>query len=282
MQFFFIIEKMKTVIKHKTKITTTILSLGIVITLILPFFWMFLSTFKTNTEIFTYHQIFPNFFSTHFYKIFFNHPQNFLAHFWNSLEISILQTILTLILSISAGFVFANYSFKMKRILFLSFLTLIFIPKQIIALHLFEWMNTLNLIDTPLSVIFPGMLSGLGLLYFTQVFQKIPSSILDTLRIEGVSEFRIILHLFSFIKAPCIAYFFIHFTLSWNEYLIPLLMLHSNEKQTLALSIGKISGNLRDPYALMMIGGSLAIIPVFILYLTTQKYFTSALKNLKF
>ena len=258
----------------------SLLSIFIVLVLALPFFWMIFASFKTNIEIFSHQDFFPKEWNLKYYQMFFEHSHHFLDYFFNSFFISICQTTLALVLSIPCAFIFTYYSFKGKKTLLLIFLTLIFIPKQILALPFFEWMYTLNLLDNSTPIIFSGALSGIALLYFIQVFKKIPVSFIDSLRIEGVHEFRLLFYVLPSLKSSCIAYFFIHFILSWNEYLIPLLILQSQDKKTLVLSIGQISGNLREPYALIMIAGILAILPVSLLYFLTQKHFYSALKKI--
>jgi ABC-type glycerol-3-phosphate transport system permease component len=107
------------------------------------------------------------------------------------LVIATIQTALALTLSASAGFVFAKYSFSGKRALFALAVLVVLIPRQVMVLPIFTWMNVLGLLDGPWSVIWPGAVSGIGILYFTQVFKRVPDELLDLARSEGATEYGV-------------------------------------------------------------------------------------------
>src|SRR5690606_2992215 len=146
------------------------------------------------------------------------YPRQYL----NSLVIAALQTCLALALSAAAGFVFAKHAFRGKRALFALAVLVVLIPRQVMVLPLFTWMNDLGLLDGMWSVIWPGAVSGIGVLYFTQVCKRIPDELLDMARSEGASEYRVFLASLPLIKPALIAYALIHFILAWHEHLIPM------------------------------------------------------------
>lgn len=247
-----------------------------------PFLWMFLATFKSNPEIFRPFPLLPEEFHFRHYRSLLSgewipYPRQFL----NSLFIATVQTVLAVSLSAAAGFTFAKHSFKGKRALFALAVLVVLIPRQVMVLPLFTWMNDLRLLDGPWSVIWPGAVSGIGVIYFTQVCKRLPDELLDMARSEGASEYRVFLAILPLIRPALIAYGLIHFILAWHEHLIPLVMLSAPEHMTAGVALSSLYGSsLRIPYGLLMAGSAMTVIPTVLLYLLVQKHFKSSLAEL--
>jgi multiple sugar transport system permease protein len=247
-----------------------------------PFLWMVLATFKANPEIFRPFPLLPEEFHLRHYRSLLSgewipYPRQFL----NSLVIATVQTLLALGLSASAGFVFAKHAFRGKRALFALAVLVVLIPRQVMVLPLFVWMNDLHLLDGPWSVIWPGAVSGIGVIYFTQVCKRIPDELLDMARSEGASEYRAFLSILPLIRPALIAYGLIHFIMAWHEHLIPLVMLSTPEHMTSGVALSSLYGSsLRIPYGLLMTGSALTVVPTALLYLLVQKHFKSSLAEL--
>ena len=159
-----------------------------------PFLWMVMATFKANPEIFSPFPLLPETFHLRHYRALLSgewipYPRQFL----NSLFIASAQTLLALGLSAAAGFVFAKHDFRGRKPLFALAVLVVLIPRQVMVLPLFTWMNDLKLLDGPWSVIWPGAVSGIGVIYFTQVCKRLPDELLDMARSEGASEYRVFL-----------------------------------------------------------------------------------------
>ena len=137
---------------------------GSVIVCLYPFLWMFLSSFKTNREIYQPTLLFPENFEIDSYQSLFSEQYlSFYSFFSNSLFISGLQALFATLITSAAAFVFAKYSFRGKSFLFGVAILVILIPKQAMAVPLFDWMLWLGLQGTSWSLIFPGIASGLGI-----------------------------------------------------------------------------------------------------------------------
>jgi multiple sugar transport system permease protein len=247
-----------------------------------PFLWMVLATFKANPEIFRPFPLLPDEFHLRHYRSLLSgewipYPRQFL----NSLVIATVQTALAVGLSAAAGFVFAKHGFRGKRPLFALAVLVVLIPRQVMVLPLFTWMNDLRLLDGPWSVIWPGAVSGIGVIYFTQVCKRVPDELLDMARSEGASEYRVFLAALPLIRPGLIAYGLIHFIMAWHEHLIPLVMLSSPERMTSGVALSSLYGSsLRIPYGLLMTGSALTVLPTALLYLLVQKHFKSSLAEL--
>ena len=246
-----------------------------------PFAWMFLSTFKSNLEVFTPLAIFPEKFHLQYYReLFSGEWLPYTRQYLNSLIIACGQTAGALLLSVTAGYVFGQYRFKGYKVLYAMALLVILIPRQVMVLPLFVWFNTIRILDQPLAVILPGIVTGIGILYFTLVFRHLPAELLDLARTEGASEYKIFLISLPLIKPAILTYGMIHFILSWHEHLIPMVMLSSQSQMTVCVSLHSVVGSLRIPFALLMAGSLFTVIPTVFLYLLIHKHFKSSLADL--
>lgn len=247
-----------------------------------PFLWMVLATFKANPEIFNTFPLWPEeFHFRHYRSLLSGEWIPFPRQFLNSLVIAVAQTLIALAFSAAAGFVFAKYAFRGKRPLFGLAVLVVLIPRQILVLPLFVWMNELHLLDGVWSVIWPGAVSGIGVLFFTQACKRLPDDLLDMARTEGASEYRLFLACLPLLKPSLIAYGLIHFILAWHEHLIPLVMLSTPEHMTAGVALSSLYGSsLRIPYGLLMAGSAMTVAPTALLYLLVQRHFKSSLAEL--
>jgi len=247
-----------------------------------PFLWMFLSAFKDNREIFKPLQLLPRAFDPQYYRQLFNGEWiPFFQVFTNSLVVAVLQSAGVVVVTSMAGYAFARNRFAGRGLLFILALVVIMMPQQALAIALFSWLNTLGLVNQLAGVILPGLVSGLGLLYFTQVFRQVPDDLVNAARLAGASEFRVYLTLLPLVSSALLSFGLIQFILAWHEHLIPLLVLSSAEKQTLPIALAGLYGSsLRFPYAVLMAASSLILLPTVVLFALLYRRFQSALSEL--
>lgn len=247
-----------------------------------PFLWMVFATSKANPEIFNPLRLLPeNFHLDHYRDLLSGKWIPYPRQYLNSLFIASLQTALALLLSAPAGYVFAKHRFRFQGLLFALAVLTVLIPRQVMVLPLFTWMNDLRLLDTPWAVIGPGAVTGIGILFFRQAWSKVPDDLLDAARSEGASEYRAFLAALPLVKPAVIAYGLIHFILAWHEHLIPLVMLSSPERMTSGVALASLHGShLRIPYGVILAGSALTVIPTALLYALVQRHFRSSLSEL--
>jgi multiple sugar transport system permease protein len=247
-----------------------------------PFLWMFFAGFKTNQEVFKPLQLMPETFSGEYYSSLFSGKWfDFWLVFFNSSLIAGLQAVGAVLITAMAGFVFARYTFRGKNILLVLALLTILIPRQVIALPLYAWLIKLELTNSLLGVMLPGMVTGIGVLFFIQVFKQIPEQFLEAARLEGASEFRLFWMILPLASSALLTYGLIHFILAWHEHLVPLLVLQSPEKQTLPLALSSLYGSsLRYPKAVIMAASTLSLLPNLLVFVVLYKRAQSALADL--
>ena len=156
----------------------------------------------------------------------------------------------------------------------------ILIPKQTMAVPLFDWMLLIGLQGSGWSMFFPGIASGLGIVFFTQAFRQIPNELIELAKVEGVSIFRTFLLILPLFVPALITYGLLHFVLSWQEHLIPLLLL-DDESITLPIALAKLrDSSHRVPEAVGMAAATLSLLPVVILFAVFFRKMKTALVDL--
>jgi ABC-type glycerol-3-phosphate transport system permease component len=261
---------------------TFLLLLSIGALFLYPFLWMFFAGFKSDPEIFRAYPLLPESYRWDHYRSLLSgewipYPRQFL----NTLFVATFQSLGATAITAMAGFLLAQYRFRGRIGLFLLALGVVFVPRQALALPLFNWMNTLHLLDHPTAVLLPGLVSGIGLLYFAQAFAKLPSGLLDLARCEGASESRLFFLALPWIRPSLIAYGLIHFMLAWQEHLLAVVLLFSPEHLLVSPALASLlGGGSRLPYGVMMAGATLTVLPVALLFFALRKPFRTALSRL--
>ncbi|MFT5128560.1 MAG: multiple sugar transport system permease protein [Rhodothermales bacterium] len=264
------------------KIAATVL-LGVLSLLFLyPFVWMLLAGSKGNAEIFKPLQLLPK-------EWTLEHAERLLSGEWfpfwrtlaNSAIVAGFQAIGAVAITAAAGFIFAKHQFRGKPAFFFAAILVILVPQQILAVPLFTWLNQLGLIDHLAGAMLPGMVSGLGIIFFTQIFRQVPNDLLDVARLEGASEPRVFVTLLPLISPALVSFGLIHFILAWHQHIVPLIVLSSEENRTLPLAISSLYGSsMRFPYAVLMVSSTIGLLPPVLLFALCYRHLKSALADL--
>jgi len=206
-------------------------------------------------------------------------PFSFGEVFAHSILASGAQALFATALTAMAGYAFAKLRFRGKRLLFLLAILVILVPRQALAVPLFEWISQLNLNGSLWAVILPGAASGIGVIFFTQIFRRVPDSLVEMARLEGASEARVFLVLLPLVSPALVTYGLIHFILAWQEHLFPLLLL-SEDNQVLPLALAKLrDSSHRIPEAISMAAATSTLLPVTMLFALFHRQIHTALKD---
>lgn len=232
-----------------------------------PFIWMVLSSFKTNREIYQPGHLLPQSFDPFAYRLLFSAE---LIDFYEVLARSLLlaggQAVFACLITSATGFALAKGDFRGKSAVFLIALLVILYPRQAMSLSLFEWMAQMGITGSLSGVLFSGVASGLGVVFFTQVFRKVPDELIDLAQVEGQSPFGCYLTLLPLVLPALITYGVLHFLLAWQDHLLPLLVLGA-EQITLPLALAKLADSShRIPEAVGLAAGALAMLPLLLLF----------------
>jgi len=243
-----------------------VLTLVVVITTY-PFVWMVLSSFKSNREIYHPAQLLPEAFDPFAYHLLLSGEFiDFYGVLFRSIMLAGGQAFLACLITAGAGFALAKGRFRGKAMIGVAALIVILYPKQAMSLSLFEWMVSRGMNGNLYGFMLSGVASGLGVIFFTKVFQNIPDELIDLARVEGESLLRSFFGFLPLVKPALITYWILHFLLCWQEHLLPLLLLGS-EQLTLPLALAKLSdSSYRIPEAVGLAAGVLSMVPIFFLF----------------
>lgn len=215
-----------------------------------------------------------------FTEILFSGPQVPAAIRWliNTVFMAVVSMILTCATAAMAGYALAKKRFVGRTVMFSLIVCAMALPKQVILIPLLREMSAMNLYNTIWAVIFPIVGWPFGVFLIKQFAEGIPGEMMEAAKIDGASEWRT----FSEIALPMIkpgigALAIFTFINSWNDYFMQLIMLSSTSNLTISLGIAKLQAENATDFGLIMAGASLASIPIIVIFLMFQKYFTKGI-----
>lgn len=204
--------------------------------------------------------------------------QKYFMWFKNSLILTFVSVILTLIVCYFVAYGLSMYDYKLKNFLFFLVIATMMVPFEILILPLYKEMITLKLIDTMAGVIMPGICSASTIFFFRQYMIGLPKELLDAGRIDGATEYGICIKIMLPITKPAFAAMSILCAMgAWNNVLWPMLVYRSADKFTLPIGLNTLLTPYGNNYDVLIAGSMFGIIPVFIVFLCFQKYFIEGL-----
>ena len=274
----------KQIKKKKVSVNTVLMVLLFVIIAaltLLPFYSLFLASFRPGTELMR-HGLglgidLPTM-SFNNYKLLFTGDTPYFTWFLNSLKITVVQTVLTLFVSAFVGYGFAMYDFKGKNLIFTCVLFVMMIPVEIIMLPLYQLCINLGLMNTIWGIILPTIAMPMPIFFFRQYLRGIPRDFVDAARIDGCTEYGIFFRIILPLMKPSIASMGIFVGMnSWNSMLWPMLVIRSNDKITLPIGLASLITPYGNNYDVLLAGAVFAVVPIIILFILFQKYFISGM-----
>jgi multiple sugar transport system permease protein len=256
----------------------TFLIVGTVLTLF-PFLWMFLSTFKTEAEIFALPPtLLPASFQVDNYIYIWNSLENFPRFLFNSVFVTLAVVILNLFFDSLAAFAFAKLKFPGRDALFSIFLVTMLVPGQVLLIELYRIVQKLGWINSYQALIFPSAISAFGIFLICQYMKNIPDDFIEAARIEGAGDFTIFWKIYMPLSAPAMAVLAIFTYIgTWNDFLWPLIVTNSDELRTLVVGLALMQGNNVMSWTWLMTGAFISVAPVILFYIVAQKYFIAGL-----
>jgi len=248
--------------------------LTLVALVMIPLYWMLVAATIPQSEFFAWPpRLIPG---TEFLSNFqaLQENVNFVRSMGNSIIISVSYTILSLILCSMAGFAFAKYEFRFKEPLFYFILATLVLPIQLLIIPLFLLMVQIGWTNSYLAVILPWAANPLGIFLMRQNMKAIPDSLLESARMDGATEFQLYYKIALPTMLPSLAALsIILFLNQWQAFLYPLVILQDPQMYTIPLALAELVGAQRVYFDQIMVATSLAVTPIFIVFLTMQQYF---------
>lgn len=257
----------------KNWVAYLILSLGLVIVLF-PFFWMILSAFKSEMDIYTYP---PKWFPSHWqfgnFKTVFDMVP-FGQYYLNSIIVTLAVTFGQIVVSILAAYALARLNFPFKNFIFSFILATMLMPFVVTMIPVFLIVSDLKWLDTYQGLIVPFLFSGFSIFFLRQFFVTVPLELQDAAKIDGCGYLGVLLNVILPNVKPAISTIALFtFLGQWRSYLWPLIATNSTDMRTLPVGLRYLMGEGGGEYHLMMAASLMAIVPVLIVYLFSEKQF---------
>jgi len=197
---------------------------------LLPLFWLIVSATKTNSELFSSFGLWfaPDF---HLFSnigdLFTYDGGIYTTWLFNTIYYAGCSALGASLLATLAGYVFARFRFPGRNVVFAIILGSIMVPNTALAIPLYLLLSKVGLIDTPLAVILPSVVSPFGV-FLMRVYadQAVPDELLDAGRVDGAGELRIFWSIALRLLTPgFVTVLLFSFVGTWNNYFLPLLVL---------------------------------------------------------
>ncbi|MBS6396345.1 MAG: carbohydrate ABC transporter permease [Clostridiales bacterium] len=196
----------------------------------------------------------------------------------NTVFMAVASMILTCITAAMAGYALAKKRFVGRGLLFTLIVCAMALPKQVILIPLLREMSALNLYNTIWAVIYPIVGWPFGVFLMKQFSEGVPGEMLEAARVDGAGEAKTFIQIVLPMVKPGIGALAIFtFINSWNDYFMQLIMLTSTNNLTISLGIAKLQAENSTDFGLIMAGATLAAVPIIIIFIAFQKYFTQGI-----
>jgi multiple sugar transport system permease protein len=258
-------------------------------TMILPFLWMVSTSLKPESEIFRFPPVWiPGEWMWDNYREAMQ-AAPFGRYFINTLIYAGAVTISNLLFCSMAAYAFARLQFRGRNVLFILVLGTMMIPAQVTMVPVFimlrHWPlvggnNILGagghgLLNSYPGLVLPMAVGAFGIFLLRQFFMTLPRELEDAARIDGCSEAGIYWRIILPLSRPALATLGIFtFTAAWNEFLWPLLIMSKDSMKTLQVGLQVFQTQYTTSWDLLMAGTVVVTIPVLLIFLAGQRYFT--------
>lgn len=241
--------------------------------MLVPFYFMFVFSTHSRSDIFRVPPPawFGSFFQENMAILMTKIP------FWQnlgwSLYVGILSTGLTLLFSSMAGFAFATYEFRLKKMLFGLVMATMLIPAFLGMIPTFMIMDFLGWIDQPRALYLPAAAPAMGIFLMRQYIESaIPRELLEAARMDGCGEWGIYWRIVVPLLGPAFGTLgLITFIASWNNFIGPLIVMRSVERYTFPLALRSVQSPVDTEWGALMAGAVVAVLPLLVIFIFSSK-----------
>ena len=248
--------------------------------LLLPFFWMIMSSLKTANEVFSVPiQWIPEVFVWQNFVDIWN-QSGMLTWIRNTLVLAVVVTFLQVLTGSFAAYGFARIRFPGRDVLFLAYIGTIAVPWQSYMIPQFILLSNVKVSNTLWAIILIQAFGAFGVFLMKQFYETIPEELSEAARLDGLSEYGIWWHIMLPLSLPALSTLTIFtFVNTWNDFLGPLIYLTKTELKTIQIGLRMFITQYSAEYGLIMAASVVALIPVLIVFLSLQKYFVQGVAS---
>lgn len=252
-------------------LSKTFIVLMAIITLF-PFVYMILSSLMTYQEATSIPPtLFPKEFQWNNFSLAMEQAP-FVRYFFNTIFVSGISTIGTVITSILASFALVKLEFKYKNILVLGMAALLMVPYEVTVFTNYQTIAQFGLLDTYTALILPSLASVFYIFYLKEYLTSIPISYYKAAKVDGCSDLEFVKRILIPLAKPALFTMgILSFINGWNSFLWPILVTNSKEMRLLSNGLSSFATESGTNVQLQMAASTIAIVPILILYLIFRK-----------
>ncbi|WP_202406187.1 carbohydrate ABC transporter permease [Pontibacillus yanchengensis] len=270
--------------KRLKKIIEYVLLILLACIFIFPLIWMIASSMKPESEVYSdmggiqsmIPSLNPSDWFTTYQELFDRF--NVLKYVFNSITYSIAVTAGSILINAMAGYAFAKFDFKGKKVLFGVLIALLIVPVETLIITQFTVAHDLGILNTRLAVILPMIANMFFIYLFRNFFMAVPDEIIESVKLDGANYWTIFWRIVLPMSKPAIATVgTLSFIASWNDYLWPLMVLTDSSKYPLQVAITNINSTPPVYTNQVMAILTISTIPLVIVYIIAQRYILQGL-----
>ncbi|WP_086349013.1 carbohydrate ABC transporter permease [Candidatus Enterococcus clewellii] len=204
----------------------------------------------------------------------------FEKYFTNSVVVGVGTVLLTLVLSVLAGYALARYDFKGKRVFMMILLMTQFIPRSMLIIPLFVMFSNIGMISNPISLmlVYSAVQIPFSAILMSGFISGIPAELEEAAAIDGATRMQAIRQVIVPLLLPGVVATGINiFVYAWNEFLLALMLTNVQSKFTLPVGLSFMMGEFNVNYGALAAGSIIALIPSIILFMFAQKHLVNGM-----
>lgn len=203
---------------------------------------------------------------------------DFFTYLKNSVIVTSVATLITLVINSMAAFALSKYQFKGRDAIFVLFISTLMIPITVILVPVFLVITTIGWKNNLWGVIIPGAATPTGIFLLRQYMLTIPDELLDAARIDGASEWHIYWRIILPLARPALAVLAIFSVMwRWNDFLWPLIVLSQNDLFTLQVGLNAFQGELQIQWHYVLAMTVVTLLPITLVFAFLQRFITTGI-----
>jgi alpha-1,4-digalacturonate transport system permease protein len=208
------------------------------------------------------------------------HKFAFTRFLGNSLFVTVVATLITLLINSMAAYALSIYEFRGKNAALLLVIGTLMIPITIILVPVYLVITEFGLVNSLWAVILPGAATPTGVFLLRQYMLTLPRDLIEAARMDKASEWQIYWRIVLPLAMPALAVLAIFSVMwRWNEFLWPLAVLTKTEVQTLQIGLNAFQGELQTQWHYLLAMTVVTLAPIALVFVILQRFITTGIAN---
>ena len=267
--------------RRRARIITVVVLTVTLLYFLFPIFWVIIASSKSNADLIASNSLwFADIQYAQNYEKLISWTQ---GHFWRWVANSVLYSgaagVFGTLISVSAGYSLAKFRYRGRGLATGVIMAGLLMPVALLTIPLYVVFNGIELTNTIWAIIIPSCVSPFGV-FLGRIYAQtsVPTELMEAARLDGASELRIFATIVLRLLAPAMVTIFLFiFVATWNNFLLPLMMISSPELKPVTLGLYGMMSYFAPQKGAVMMGALLGVLPLIVLFLGLQRYWQAGL-----